>query len=344
VNQRTAACPGGGSRRRRWRWRFYVYGAILAGIAFSGWFMISMPGSSYRGPLAPLDAGGAALAAALAADVEKLAGEIGERNIFRYRAYQAAADFIEESFRAAGYAPRRLTFASTSGQSCWNLEVEVPGAARKEEIVIAGAHYDSVLGSPGANDNASGVAALLALARSFRGKTPARTVRFVAFANEELFRTPDMGSRHYARDCRARGERITAMVSLETMGYFSEEKGSQSYPFPFSLFYPATGNFIAFVGNVGSRSLVREAVRVYRGQALFPSEGGAVPGWIQGVGWSDHWSFWQEKYPGIMVTDTAPFRYPHYHTAEDTPDKVDCGRLARVVQGLEAVLAELAGR
>jgi hypothetical protein len=107
--------------------------------------------------------------------------------------------------------------------------------------------------------------------------------------------------------------------------------------------YPATGNFIAFVGNYGSRRLVRQVVGSFRRQAEFPSEGGAVPGFLPGIGWSDHWSFWQEGYPALMVTDTAPFRYPHYHRVTDTPDKLDYDRTARVVSGLEAVVRELAG-
>jgi len=133
------------------------------------------------------------------------------------------------------------------------------------------------------------------------------------------------------------------MLSIETIGYFSDRAESQSYPFPFSLFYPSTGNFIGFVGNVASRDLVRRVVGRFRRSAKFPSEGAAVPGSMPGIGWSDHWAFWEQGYPGVMVTDTAPFRYPHYHTAADTPDKIDYARMARVVAGLEAVVAELAG-
>jgi hypothetical protein len=147
-----------------------------------------------------------------------------------------------------------------------------------------------------------------------------------------------MGSVRYARRCRQRDEQIVAMLSLETIGYYSDAPGSQQYPFPFGLLYPSEGNFIGFVGNVSSGDLVRTAIGAFRQHARFPSEGAAVPASIQGVGWSDHWSFWQVGYPGIMVTDTAPFRYPHYHRREDTPDKVDYARMARVVAGLEHVV------
>ena len=150
-----------------------------------------------------------------------------------------------------------------------------------------------------------------------------------------------MGSRVYARRSHERGERIVAMLSLETIGYYSEAKGSQKYPFPFGLLYPSRGNFIAFVGNTRSADLVRACIHRFRQEAQFPSEGAALPGAIEGVGWSDHWAFWQEDYPALMVTDTAPFRYPHYHSIEDTPDKLDYERLARVTEGLEKVIRSL---
>jgi hypothetical protein len=110
------------------------------------------------------------------------------------------------------------------------------------------------------------------------------------------------------------------------------------------IFYPSQGDFIAFVGNTSNRGLIRRCVKTFREQAAFPSEGAALPGMLRGIGWSDHWAFWQAGYPGLMVTDTAPFRYPHYHTPEDTPDKLDYDRLARVVDGLEKVLEELADK
>jgi Zn-dependent M28 family amino/carboxypeptidase len=171
-------------------------------------------------------------------------------------------------------------------------------------------------------------------------------VRCVLFVNEEppYFQTEDMGSLAYARRSRARGEAIVAMLSLETLGYYSDEPGSQAYPPPFGLLYPKTGRFVGFVGNLGSRGLVRRAVRAFRRSAAFPSEGVAAPGWIMGIGWSDHWAFWETGYPGVMVTDTALFRYPHYHAPTDTPDRIDYGRLARVVDGLHGVVTALATR
>ena len=199
-------------------------------------------------------------------------------------------------------------------------------------------------GSPGADDNASGVAALLELARLLAGTALPRTVRFVAFANEEapFFYGDEMGSNLYAARAHAQGERIEAMLSLETVGYFTDQPGSQRYPFPFSLFYPDTGNFIGFVGNLSSRRLVRRVIGAFRVSTAFPSEGVAAPSGMEGVHWSDHWSFWEAGYPAIMVTDTAPFRYPHYHTATDTPEQLDYTGLARVTGGLAEVVGVLA--
>ncbi len=211
--------------------------------------------------------------------------------------------------------------------------------------MVVGAHYDTVPGCPGANDNGSGVVATLALADAMAGTKAARTLRFVLFVNEEPphFQTDLMGSRVYARRCRERSENIAGMISLETIGYFRDEPKSQHFPVPgLGLFYPTQGNFIAFVGNFGSRGWVRATVGSFRRHAAFPCEGAALPGFVPGVGWSDHWAFYQEGYPALMVTDTAPFRYPHYHEPTDTPDRVDTERMARIVQAMERVVLDLA--
>lgn len=326
--------------------RLAVLAVLLAALGFGGWrMMIRMPGESYRGPLEPPTDEEARLAETLRRDVERLAGGIGPRNVHRREAYTAAADFIEGELRAAGYDVRRQAY-EVEGQTCHNIDVEIRGNAAPDEIVVVGAHYDSVDVDrcPGANDNGTGVAAVLALARALAGRALARTVRLAAFANEEppYFQTEEMGSLVYARACRERGENVVAMASVETIGYYSDAEGSQSYPPPMSLFYPSRGDFVAFVGNVSSRALVRRAIEAFRGRVRFPSEGACLPGFIPGVGWSDHWAFWQAGYPAFMVTDTAPFRYPHYHTSADTPNQIDYARMARVVVGLGAVVEALA--
>ena len=320
---------------------------IILGILISGgWLtMIQMPGESYRGELPPLTQKEVALRDVLQRDIEKLGSEIGERNFLHYKELMAAADFLDASFAQAGYKVQRQGY-TVDNQTYYNLEVEIPGTQRADEIVIIGGHYDSVSGSPGANDNGTGAAATLELARLFAGKKPERTLRFVEFVNEEppFFFSEGMGSLVYASRCKQRSEKVVAMLSLETIGYYSDKIGSQRYPLPqLSSIYPLQGNFISFVGNVASGSLVRDVVASFRRHIKFPSEGTALPNEIMGVSWSDQWSFWQQGYPGIMVTDTAPFRYPYYHTSDDTPDKVNYDRLARVVAGLEYAIADLSG-
>lgn len=170
-------------------------------------------------------------------------------------------------------------------------------------------------------------------------------MRFVAFVNEEppIFPTDEMGSAHYARAARSRGDDIRAMFSLETIGYYRDEPGSQQYPAFLSWFYPARGNFLAFVANFRSRALMKRSVAAFRAANDFPVEHIATFASIPGVDWSDHRSFWREGYPAVMITDTALYRYPYYHSAFDTPDKLDYPRLARVTEGLLGMLQRLAG-
>ncbi len=321
--------------------------AVVAILTLLWWFGVRMPGKNIS-KTAPLSPNEIALREELRADVRKLAGDIGERNMWHYAKLNAAADFIEDSFSRAGFHPRRDTY-EIRGQPCHNIDVEIPaqqGAAVSSPppIIVIGAHYDSVFGSPGANDNGTGVAATLALARRFVGRTPQHTMRFVAFVNEEppYFLSGEMGSFIYAGRCRARGDKISAMISLETIGYFSDAPHSQTYPSPgLGLFYPKVGNFIGFVSNVHSRTLLRRVVAAFRKHAKIPSEGAALPAFVPGVSWSDQWSFWRNGYPGIMVTDTAPFRYPYYHSSSDTPDKLDYDRFALVVSGMAKVIEDL---
>jgi len=314
--------------------------ALAAITCLTWWFIIRMPGKNVSRPAA-LSSDELALREELRAEVKKLAGDIGERNLRRYSALTQAADYIEKCFMDAGLQTRRDTF-ETRERACHNIEAEIQG--RTNEMVVVGAHYDSVEGAPGANDNASGVAGLLALARRFAAQQPTKTLRFVAFVNEEppFFQTSQMGSLVYAGRCKERGDRIAAMISLETIAYFSDQPNSQVYPSAgLGAFYPKTANFIGFVANIGSRRLLKRALTSFRQAGKLPSEGAAVPSFIPGVGWSDHWAFWQHDYPAIMVTDTALFRYNHYHLATDTPDKLDYDRFALVVSGMRNVIDEL---
>jgi hypothetical protein len=324
-----------------WKVRMIFWLVLAAATAWLLWYMIAVPGASYRGALKLLTPDENQVAGNLRRHVAAIASR--EHNFFKPAELEAAAQYIEKALAGLGYAVATQRFPS-GPLEVRNIEVEVQGSARASEVVIVGAHYDSVLGAPGANDNGSGVAAVIELARLLSGARPARTLRFVTFVNEEppFSHSDAMGSRQYARRARERGENIVAMFSLETIGYYSDAPGSQRFPFPLGFFYPSTGNFVAFVSNLSSRALLHETIVSFRRHAGIPSEGVAAPAWIPGVDWSDHWSFWQEGWPALMVTDTAPYRYPHYHSDEDTPDKVDYERLARVVTGLHGMLRELA--
>lgn len=326
-------------------WWLLLAGLAVAAAAAAVGVAVRMPGRSHRGALAPLTEGERTLREELRRHVQVLASDIGERHIWNAGSLDAAAGYILRHFSGAGLSVTEERFA-VRGAEVANVIAEVePSVPETEtETVVVGAHYDSVVGTVGANDNASGVAALLELARLQAERPRRRRIRFVAFVNEEppFFLTSEMGSRRHARRCRERGERVSAMLALETLGCYSDRRFSQSYPFPFGLFYPRTGNFVAFVGNLRSRALVRRCIGTFRRRAAFPSEGTAAPGYLPGVFWSDHWSFWREGYPALMVTDTALFRYGYYHLAGDTPEKLDYGRLARVVAGLARVVEELA--
>ncbi len=327
---------------------------LLGGLWF---YMIRMPNVSFQGKASPLNPAEREILSNLKSHVTFLAQQ--ERN--RYN-LAFSKNYIIEQFRSYGYQvslqkyqafvemyshldAELLSQYQNLDETYVNIEVELLGKDKPEEIIILGAHYDSVPGSPGANDNASGVAGILEIARLLHGQALSRTVRFITFVNEEppFFQTDAMGSLVYAKRAAEKSDNIIGMITLETIGYFRDEPGSQQYPLPIiSYFYPNRGNFIAFVGNLSSRQLLQQAIDIFRKNATIPSEGAALPAVIPGVGWSDHWSFWQYAYPAIMITDTAPYRYPHYHKRQDTPDKINYEKMTRVIMGVQKMLEGLA--
>ncbi|HVF65473.1 MAG TPA: M28 family peptidase [Casimicrobiaceae bacterium] len=317
-----------------------LLGLAVAAIAALLWYMIAVSGDSWSGALPLLRDDEQMLVEPLQKHVETIASS--ERNLHHPEALASAARYLEQALSSQGY---RVASQAIEDHAR-NLEVELSGRDAGRGIVIVGAHYDSVFGAPGANDNGSGVAAVLELATLLRDWKPRRTWRFVFFVNEEppYFKTERMGSYAYTQRSRARGESIVAMFSIETIGYFSDSPGSQRYPFPLGLFYPSRGDFLAFVANLGSRTLLHRTIGAFRTHAQFPSEGIAAPAWIPGVDWSDQWAFWRLGVQAVMITDTAPYRYPHYHTMHDTPDKIDYARLARIVRALEQTFREIDGQ
>jgi hypothetical protein len=285
----------------------------------------------------------------LRASVEHLAGTIGERNVYKPAKLQQAADWIRGEWHALGLTVTEQSY-DVQGVPCRNLEVDVTAAPSTQgvtspSIVLVGAHYDSVFGCPGADDNASGVAAMLEIARALKGEKLPSLVRCVAFVNEEppWFESERMGSRVYAKMVQKRGDRIVEMLSLETIAYYSDQPKSQQYPPLIGALYPSTGNFIGVVGGLTDGSRVKRVGDLIAGSCDVPVQRAALWSGIPGVSWSDHASFWLCGYPGVMITDTAPFRNPHYHQASDKPDTLDYPRFAQLTGGLIETVRRLAG-
>jgi hypothetical protein len=324
--------------------------AVAVVIGGAIYYIAGVPGRSYRGALPPLTDEERALTARLKGHIVAIASR--EHNVAHYDELEKSARYIETTLESYGYAVNRQSFDAddyvSGSKSVRNIEVviEPHDGSPATETVVVGAHYDSAPGAPGANDNGSGAATVIELSRllgDLKG-TASRRIRLVLFVNEEppYFRTEEMGSWQYASALAARKERIVAMYSLETIGYYSDKPGSQRYPYPFGLIFPDRGDFLAFVGTLAARPLVRASIGSFRAHTKFPTIGGVAPASIPGIGWSDHWAFEQAGFPAIMLTDTAPFRYPYYHTAFDLPDKVDFERLARVVKGIERMVRDAA--
>lgn len=329
------------------RW-FLVTIAAASVVVFlttaAAWYSLALPGRSHEGPQPPVTDEERDLALRLRRHVEVIAHE--PHNLDQPSALARVGDYIIQALSQYGHRPERQNF-EVQGQSVQNIAVTVNanGPRPAERTIVVGAHYDSFAQSPGANDNGSGTAAVIELVRLLSDLKTLRTrVIMVLFVNEEppYFQTLDMGSLRFAKLLAARGEPVAAMLSLETIGFYSDQPRSQGYPKPLNLLFPSTANFIAFVAMPGSRGLLQSVVRAFRETTPFPSIGGVGPSLIPGIGWSDHWALAKEGFPAVMVTDTALFRYPHYHLPTDTPDKIEYEKLARITKGLERVIRALA--
>lgn len=276
--------------------------------------------------------------------VEVLANEYPSRNGQFPALLNGAADFIEREFRALGYAVESQPY-DCEGMTVRNLVVEKKGSKPDQSSIILGAHYDTVIGTPGADDNASGIAGLLELARLLKDQPLQHTVRFVAFPHEEppYFYTSLMGSQQYVKGLKQKGENVLAMLALEMLGYAGENYG-QLYPAPFMRLlgrYPRYGNYIALVGNLRSLGLMSIVRKTMRDQQTIGVESLSAPGFIPPLFLSDHSSFWKAGFPALMVTDTAFLRNPHYHIESDTPDTLNYEFLATVVSAVYAAVKSL---
>lgn len=278
--------------------------------------------------------------------VTTLSGEIGSRGYLQTDALEKSIDYITSELKSYGYSISVQSY-ELEGITYKNISAEIRGKKTPEKILVIGAHYDTVTGTPGADDNASGIAGLLELARLLNGRSFDSTVQFVAFTLEEppFFRSKFMGSYVYAQALKERGEDVEGMVCLEMIGYFTDKPDSQFFPLSFFRWiFPNKGNFIMLVSNLQSRVFLNRVKDGFKKGTDLPLESISTLSVVPGIDFSDHRSFWKFGYDAIMVTDTAFYRNPNYHAAGDLPETLDYARMAEVVIGLKSATEKLADR
>lgn len=272
--------------------------------------------------------------------VEALSVDIGERHMWREGSLDQAAEYIESRFAAMGYQPVRQTYSAYK-KPVSNIIAQKDGPPGP--MLVVGAHYDTVPGSPGADDNTSAVAGLLELARLFHATRLIRPITFVAFVNEEspCYGSAKMGSMNHASQLKEQGTEVELMVCLEMIGYYNKDQ-IQEYPIPgMGLFYPRYADFIAVAANPASaRHGVRLARGIRKGSAM-NARLLVAPEQIGGINRSDNFAYWKHGFRAVMVTDTANFRNRNYHQETDTIDTLDFESMAEVVKGLHAALRRL---
>lgn len=313
---------------------------FIAFLFFSYWYMMKCKGHWHGEPLEKqMKSELSEIKKGMELDIEYLQklGPRNSENDTNYKQLRHCEEWIKQKWEAQGYVVKKHTY-SVKGKDYSNLEIELQGRIAPSEIIIISAQYDTLSDSPGANNNGSGMAILFQLSQLLKKQTPDKTLRLLNFINEEdpFFGTEMMGSYQYAKRSHQLREDIKVMLSMDALGIYKEEPDSQKLPFPFSMFYPNRGNFLAFIGNLRSRKYVIEATRGFKEGSSFPIQAGVGPEWAKGAAWSDHSSFWKFGYPGIMVTDTGEFRSPYHTTKEDTMEKLNFEAMAHIVIGMYA--------
>lgn len=271
--------------------------------------------------------------------VNKLAVDIGIRNYKHYNQLEDARKFIAQEFKNLGYEVAFQTY-SVNSQDFSNI-IATKGASLDGNPLIIGAHYDSCF-NPGADDNASAVAGMLALAKLLSEDIRIGKIVFVAFVNEEppFFQTSAMGSRVFTRDMKDSNRQIRGAIVLEMIGYYSNDWFSQKYLPLLGPFFPSKGNFIGIVSNFSSRNMLKHIAKGFRSNSQFPLKTIIAPSFIPGINFSDHWSFWQEGYSAVMVTDTAYLRNKNYHRQTDLPETLNYQYMASVIFGLRDAVCD----
>lgn len=318
---------------------------IMIFLYLSYWYMVKCEGEWYGKPLEKqksIDL--REIKRNLESDIAYIQG-LGLRNSVNdtnYKQLRKCEEWIIQKWESMGYEVKRDIF-SLEGREYSNLVIELKGQTAPADIVIVSAQYDTLPDSPGANNNGSGMAILFELSRLLKNHIPDRTLRLIQFVNEEdpFFGTDKMGSYKYAKRSYELKENIIVMLSLDAMGYYTDESGSQRLPFPFSMFYPDRGNFLAFIGNLPSRAYVKKVTASFKKGSSFPIEAGVAPEWVDGVTWSDHSSFWKFGYLGMQITDAGGFRSPYHTTKEDTMEKLDFDVMSRIVVGMYTAIVDL---
>ena len=316
-----------------WRRVLALVGALLVLPLFVLWLLVAQPWPVWGHPAAR-----AVEPERLRAHVQALAVDCFPRAVPWPERLALAAAYVSNQLARAGAVTAQAYEAQ--GRTYYNYIASFGPSAGPRLVV--GAHYDSCADTPGADDNASGVAVLLELASALARTPPARRVDLVAFCTEEppYFATDDMGSVHHARRLRDEGAAVAGVLVLEMVGCFRDEPGSQGYPVPaLRLFYPGRGNFLAVVGRWGEGAFTRQVRNRLRATAALPVHSVNCPTLVPGVDFSDHRSYWAAGFPAVMLTDTAFYRNPNYHTPRDRPDALDYGRMADVATALLAALS-----
>jgi hypothetical protein len=321
-------------------WILFLAGVVAIGLQF----VAGAPSSTSHGAASGLDDDAIAISDRLRAHVLQLSHEIGDRGAHNAATLAEASDAIERELKHARLSPVELPLPAARG-AMHNISAEIPGS-RPGDVVILCAHYDSPPHSPGADADASGCAALLEIASRLSSRTFDRTLRFLFFAAGEGLAsgTGAMGSRVAAKASQAAHERIVAVLSLDSLGYYSDADGSQTRPFPLTPCYPSHGDFLAFVSNIASRDLMQSCVADFGAASPLPTACVCLPGWIPGLSSGDQASYWNEGFKAVLVTDTGGLRNPNYQKMGDTFDRLDYSRLTRAVIGLTRVAESLASR
>ena len=323
----------------------FIHLILFAAAAYTSLKMTTYGWVFWSGEYVPAAGRNMAMPAKLKAHVAKLAGEIGSRDVYKnnFANLGKAQAYIAAQLKSYGYKVEYQAYP-VAGTKAVNLTATRTGTSLPDETIVVGAHYDT-FNNPGADDNASGVAGMLALAELAAKRQLARTMKFVAFANEEppFFRTKDMGSAVWSKTALERKENIKAAVVLEMIGYYKTGPESQKYPPFIGPFHPNKGNFITQVSDFRSRAFARRVDAEFRKNSGLPLVTVALPSFVPGVDFSDHRNFWKDGYQAVMFTDTSFYRNANYHKQTDTPETLDYERMAAVIEGLAPALFAEAG-